>query len=49
MHVGLTLAGGAIFAPCIGLISKLMLSRQDLVKYGFQQRISVCCRDSLLF
>ena len=30
VHVGLTLAGGAIFAPCIGLISKLVLSRQDL-------------------
>ncbi len=31
VHVGLTLAGGAIFAPCIGLISRLVLSRQDLV------------------
>ncbi len=31
VHVGLTLAGGAIFAPCIGLISKLVLSKQDLV------------------
>ena len=31
VHVGLTLAGGAIFAPCIGLLSKLVLSKQDLV------------------
>lgn len=31
VHVGLTLAGGAIFAPCIGLISRLVLSRQDLM------------------
>ena len=31
VRVGLTLAGGAIFAPCIGLISRLVLSRQDLV------------------
>ncbi len=30
-HVGFTLAGGAIFVPCIGLISKLVLSKQDLV------------------
>ena len=31
VHMGLTLTGGATFAPCIGLISKLVLSRQDLV------------------
>ena len=30
VHVGLTLAGGLAFAPCIGLVSKLALSRQDL-------------------
>ena len=31
VHAGLTLADGAIFAPCIGLISKLVLCKQDLV------------------
>ena len=31
VHVGLTLDGGVIFAPCIGLLSKLVLSKQDLV------------------
>ena len=30
-RVYLTLASGAIFAPCISLISKLFFSRQDLV------------------
>ena len=31
VHVGLTLAGGVIFAAGIGTVSRIVLSRQDLV------------------